>query len=276
MTETFDRRALLALATAAGAGAAVPATGQTMSAEGANHMRDMMVIPRDAPKIAILVHPGMIALDLINPMTVFSILRFRIGLVWKNKAPVATDVGIPITPTQAFEECPRDLDALFVPGGLMGSIACMNDPAVIAFLADRGARATWVTSICTGALTLGGAGLLNGYGATGHWGVTDLLPLLGARHVDERVVIDRNRMTGAGATAGIDFALTLAAELRGEEEARRAQLILEYSPAPPYRNGTPAEAGPERAQAALSRRTWMDTQARAGAEQAAARLRITT
>lgn len=276
MNDTFvDRRSLLALAAMASAGAALPASAQEET--GAQHNARMMAPPpADAPKIGMLIYPKMIALDLINPMTVFNILRCRIGLVWKDLTPVPTDVGLPIMPTQTFVQCPRDLDVLFVPGGIMGSIACMNDPAVNAFLADRGSRAKWVTSICTGGLMLGTAGLLKGYDATAHWGVVKLLPLLGARHVDQRVVIDRNRVTGGGATAGIDFALVLAAKLFGEEEARRAQLTLEYAPEPPFKNGTPAEAGPERTALARSRRVWMDKQARVAAEAAGRRLGISS
>lgn len=272
MTDTLDRRALLALAGLAGAG--LPAFAAAQTDPGAQHMRDMMAIPPDAPKVAMLVYPKMVAQDLIGPMTVLNILRCRIALVWKDRTPVPTDVGIPFAATQTFEECPRDLDVLFVPGGIMGTIDCMNDPAVMAFLADRGARARWVTSVCTGSLVLAAAGLLKGYDATSHWAVADLLPLMGARHVDSRVVIDRNRMTGGGVTAGIDFGLTLAARLRDEEAARGVQLTIEYAPQPPFQNGTPAEAGPARVAAARSRRTWMDAQAKLAAQAAGKRLGV--
>ncbi|WP_419806717.1 DJ-1/PfpI family protein [Terriglobus sp.] len=275
MIDSLDRRKmLLALGALAGSAIAAPAQVSTGTKAGDDHMRQMMAIPPDAPKIAMLMYPKMVALDLIDPMTVFTILRSRIGLVWKDKTPVSTDIGIPIGATQTFDECPRDLDVLFVPGGIMGSIDVMGDASVLAFLADRGARAKWVTSICTGGLVLGAAGLLNGYNATAHWAVTDLLPLLGARHVDQRVVTDRNRVTGAGATAGLDFALALAVRLRGEEEARRVQLVLEYAPAPPFTSGTPSEAGPARVAEARSKRTWMDAQARRAAEEAGRRLGI--
>lgn len=201
-------------------------------------------------------------------------MRFDVQLVWKDKTPVSTDVRIPFTATQTFDECPKDLDVLFVPGGILGTVDCMNDLDVCAFLADRGSRAKWVTSVCTGGLIIAAAGLLKGYDATAYWPVADLLPLMGARHVDKRVVRDRNRMTGGGVTAGIDFALTLAAEMRGEEAARRAQLIIEYSPEPPFANGTPREAGPERVAATLERRKGMDGRARVAAEAAGKRLGI--
>ena len=272
MTDVIDRRALLSLTAALAAGAALPAHAQETEAQ---HMKSMMAIPPDAPKIAMLVYPKMVALDLIGPMTVFNILRCRVDLVWKDTAPVSTDVGIPFAANRTFAETPRDLDVLFVPGGIMGTVDCMNDPEVCGFLADRGARAKWVTSVCTGGLVLAAAGLLKGYDATAHWAVADLLPLMGARHVDKRVVRDRNRMTGGGVTAGIDFALTLAAELRGEEAARRVQLMIEYAPEPPFRNGTPSEAGPARVAAMRTGRTWMDQQARLAAEAAGKRLSIT-
>ncbi|BCP51505.1 ThiJ family protein [Kaistia sp. 32K] len=271
MTDNLDRRTLLALGTLLAASAAAPANAAEPQA-GAAHMRSMMETPPDAPKVAMLVHPKMVALDLIGPMTVFKILRFDVQLVWKDKSPVSTDVGIPLVATHSFDECPGDLDILFVPGGTLGSVDCMNDPEVLAFLADRGARAKWVTSVCTGALVLAAAGLLKGYDATAHWAVADLLPLMGARHVDQRVVRDRNRMTGGGVTAGIDFALALAALMKGEEAARRVQLTIEYAPEPPFANGTPQEAGPERLAEARESRKWMDGQARLAAEAAAKRL----
>lgn len=273
MTDPLDRRALLSLTSLLGAGLALPARAQEETGE--QHMARMMAPPPpDAPRIGMLVHPKMVALDLVGPLTVFTILRCNVQLVWKDRSPVTTDVHLPITPTHTFEDSFEDLDVLFVPGGILGTIDCMNDPEVCAFLADRGARAKWVTSVCTGGLALAAAGLLKGYDATAHWAVADLLPLMGARHVDRRVVVDRNRVTGGGVTAGIDFGLVLAAKLKGEEAARRVQLIIEYAPEPPFRNGTPAEAGPERTAAIRAGRRWMDAQARSAAEAAGRRLRL--
>lgn len=272
MTDAIGRRTLLTTSALLAAGAALPAFAQQQTES--DHLRSMMEVPRDAPKVAILAYPKMVALDLIGPMTVFNIMRFDVQLVWKDKAPVSTDLGLPFTATQTFDECPDDVDILFVPGGLMGTIACMNDPEVCSFLADRGARARWVTSVCTGGLLLAASGLLKGYDATAHWAVADLLPLMGARHVDKRVVRDRNRMTGGGVTAGIEFALALAAEMNGEEAARRVQLIIEYAPEPPFANGTPQQAGAKRVAAMRKNRTWMDNQARLAAEAAGARLGI--
>jgi cyclohexyl-isocyanide hydratase len=180
--------------------------------------------------------------DLIGPLTVFNILRCEIHLVWKNREPVMSEVGLPVTPSTLFRDCPDNLDVLFAPGGLEGTIAMMEDPEVLQFFADRGRTARYVTSDCTGSLLLGAAGLLRGYKAASHWSVRDHLALLGATPVHERVVQDRNRITGGGVTAGIDFGLTLAALLRNQAEAESIQLIIEYAPAPPFNAGTPETA----------------------------------
>lgn len=230
--------------------------------------------PFAGPKlsVAMLVHPRMILLDLAGPQTIFNILGSDIHLVGKTRAPVPTDVGIDVAPTHSFSDCPRDLDILFVPGGLVGSIVAMTDEPTLQFLADRGATAKYVTSVCTGGLVLAAAGLLRGYRATAHWGVAGLLPMMGAIADFGRVVHDRNRLTGGGVTAGLDFGLTLAALLRGEEAAKRVQLIIEYAPQPPFRAGTPDEVGPQKLAEARSGRTRIDGEARKAAEAAAIRL----
>ena len=194
------------------------------------------------PKIAMLVHPKMVMQDLVGPLTVFNILGCEIHLVWKNLQPVSTEIGIPVSPSTTFADCPRDLDVLFAPGGLAGTIAVMDDPDVLSFFADRGRRARYVTADCTGSLLLGAAGLLRGYKATSHWSVRDQLSLMGATPVRDRVVVDRDRITGGGVTAGIDFGLTLAAILKGQIAAEAAQLIIEYAPAPPFNAGIPETA----------------------------------
>ncbi len=274
MDETINRRTFMTLAAAGGAAAAIPASLPNVAhaASESEHPKHMMELPADAPTVAILVHPKMVAIDLVGAMTVLKILRCRIFLVWKDKTPVPTELGIPVPPTHTFAECPRDLDVLLVPGGTMGTVAYMNDPEVIDFLADRGSRAKWVTAFCTGAITLAGSGLLNGYKATTFWPLTRFLSLMGATYVNDRVVVDRNRITAGGPTAGIDFALVIATKLKGEEAARRVALILEYSPKPPFHNGTPEEAGPERTKAALDGRVWMDGQVEKQAKIAQKRL----
>jgi cyclohexyl-isocyanide hydratase len=194
------------------------------------------------PKIAMLVHPRMVMQDVVGPLTVFNLVHAEIHLVWKTQEPVMTEVGLPIMPSTTFAGCPASLDVLFVPGGLDGSLMMMDDQEVLHFLADRGKTARYVTSVCTGALVLGAAGLLRGYKATGHWYVRDLLSLLGATPVNARVVQDRNRITGGGVTAGLDFGLTLAALLRSRDDAEWIQLVIEYAPAPPFNAGLPETA----------------------------------
>lgn len=263
--------ALLAAATDRAA-----AQGALVANPDAEHMGRMPRRPDAGPpvKVAMLVYPGMILLDMAGPQTVLTVLGADIHLVGETLAPVRTDVGIPVTPTTTFADCPRDLDVLFVPGGLMGTIACMDNPAVLDFLRDRAETARFVTGVCTGVLVLAAAGLLRGYKATAHWGVADLLPLMGAVHEPARVVRDRNRLTGAGTTAGLDFGLTLAALLRGQRRAEDVQLILEYAPEPPLHAGTPNQVSPERLAEARSRRVWMDGKAREAAEAAGKRLGV--
>jgi cyclohexyl-isocyanide hydratase len=193
-------------------------------------------------KIAMLIYPQMTALDFIGPNAVFSGLgNVEIYLAWKDKKAVISDTGIAMSPTATFDEVPEDLDVLFVPGGNM--FALLADPEVLHFLKSRGDRARYVTSVCTGSLLLGGAGLLTGYHATSHWHVREHLRPFGAIPTAGRVVRDRNRITGGGVTAGLDFGLTVAAELRGEEIARFIQLSLEYDPEPPFDSGSPEKAG---------------------------------
>jgi cyclohexyl-isocyanide hydratase len=193
-----------------------------------------------------LIYPRMTALDLIGPQTFLSaLMNVQVHLLWKESALIVTDSGIPIHSTATFSECPKTLDVLFVPGGAAGTVAVMEDQDVLAFVADRGARAKYVTSVCTGSLVLGSAGLLKGYKATSHWSVRDVLPLLGAEPVSQRVVVDRNRITGAGVTSGIDFGLVLAAQLRGKSYAQMLQLAFEYDPQPPFQAGTPEKAPPD-------------------------------
>lgn len=197
-------------------------------------------------RIAMLLYPGMTALDVVGPQALLAGLAGgNLMLVAKTAGPVESDTGLAIVATHDFATCPKDVAVLFVPGG-EGTPAQMRDADTLAFLRDQASRAAWITSVCTGSLILGAAGLLDGYRATSHWCVRDaVLPLLGAKPGDARVVFDRNRVTAAGISAGLDFALALAARLKGEDYAKTAQLVAEYAPQPPFRAGTPAEAGPE-------------------------------
>jgi cyclohexyl-isocyanide hydratase len=164
-----------------------------------------------------------------------------VALVAASRDPVTSETGLAILPTATFAEVPA-VDLLFVPGG-WGQVAAGDDPATVAWLAQVGATARWVTSACTGALLLGMAGLLDGYRATTHWAFHDLLPLVGAIPVAERVVVDRNRITGGGVTAGIDAALMIAAAVAGEAAAAQIALQLEYDPSPQH-PGHPRTADP--------------------------------
>ena len=164
-----------------------------------------------------------------------------VDLVWKSRDPVQTDSGFALLPTATFDEIEK-ADILCVPGGF-GCVDVMQDDEVLGWVRSIGENAQWVTSVCTGSLILGAAGLLRGYRATSHWAWRDYLKLFGAEPVAERVVFDRNRVTGGGVTAGIDFALALMAAIEGEDYARAVQLGLEYDPHPPFDSGTPDKAG---------------------------------
>lgn len=192
-------------------------------------------------QLGMLLYPGLTQLDLTGPFEVLSRLPdTAVHLVWKQPGVVTSDTGLGLVATRGLDDCPP-LDLVFVPGG-GGQIALMEDEAVLGFVAAQGARARWVTSVCTGALVLGAAGLLRGYAAATHWAFQPLLAVFGARPVDERVVVDRNRITAGGITAGIDFGLRVAAEIAGPDVARAIELSLEYDPAPPFGCGHPRRA----------------------------------
>ena len=192
--------------------------------------------------VAFLLFPNVTQLDLTGPAQVLSRLgNAKIDLVWKTLDPVMTDAGFAILPTATFADISQ-ADILCVPGGI-GVTAVMMDEAAMTWVRLLGGSAQWVTSVCTGSLILGAAGLLKGYKATTHWAWHEHLALFGASPVKARTVFDRNRVTGGGVTAGIDFALSLMAAIRGEEHARIVQLSLEYDPAPPFDSGSPDKAG---------------------------------
>lgn len=194
--------------------------------------------------IGFLLFPNLTQLDLTGPAQVLSrIPDAKVHLVWKSIEPVLTDVGFTINPTTTFANCPQ-LDVLCVPGG-SGINEQMVDQETLNFLRHQSQHAKYITSVCNGSLILGAAGLLVGYKSACHWMWSSYLERFGAQAVDARVVRDRNHFSGGGVTAGIDFALTLAAEIAGEEIAKRIQLALEYDPQPPFNCGTPKKAGPE-------------------------------
>src|SRR5499433_1119689 len=202
--------------------------------------------------IGILVFPDVHQLDLTGPYDVFaSIPDARVHLIWKDRSPVCSATGLVLTPTTTFAECPA-LDVLCVPGG-KGINALLQDAEVLGFLRAQAARARYVSSVCTGALVLGAAGLLNGRRATTHWNSHDFLAKFGAIPTHGRVVRDGNLFTAGGVTAGIDFGLTMVAELLGEEQAQLIQLGHEYAPEPPFRAGSPDTAPPAVVAAARER-----------------------
>lgn len=195
--------------------------------------------------IGILFYPNVTQLDATGPAQVLArVPGATIHMIWKTRDPVPTDAGFSVVPSTTFADCPQ-LDVICVPGG-GGQVALMTDEETLDFLRKQAAGARYVTSVCTGSLVLGAAGLLKGYRSACHWAWRDMLPAFGAIPVAERVVRDRNRISGGGVTAGIDFGLTVAAELAGEEVARSIQLVLEYDPQPPFDSGSPEKAGPER------------------------------
>jgi cyclohexyl-isocyanide hydratase len=193
-------------------------------------------------RVVFLVYPNVTQLDLTGPAQVLSRLGdAKVDLVWKTREPVPTDSGFALLSTATLAEV-AGADILCVPGGF-GCVDVMEDAEVLDWVRAVAEHARWVTSVCTGSLILGAAGLLTGYRATSHWAWRDYLSLFGAEPVAERVVFDRNRVTGGGVTAGIDFAFALMAEIRGEVFARGVQLGLEYDPHPPFESGSPEKAG---------------------------------
>ena len=254
----IDRRtaALMALlsplaAGAAGARTAAKALKPAPMAPPMNHtMGDMGrgdgVHWMGNEQIAMLMYPGMTVMDLIGPQSMFgAMMGAKVMLVAKTLEPVTSDAGVTITPHVTFETCPRDVTVIFAPGGTNGTIAAAKDPVTLAFVRDRGSRAKYVTSVCSGSLILGAAGLLKGYQATSHWSCRDALAGFGAIPTDARVVRDRNRITGAGVTSGLDFGLAMVAEMRDQTYAECTQLMSEYDPHPPFDAGSVKTAPPE-------------------------------
>lgn len=191
--------------------------------------------------IGILVFPGVQQLDLTGPYEVFaSLADTKVHLIWKDRAPITSATDLVLGPTMTFGECPK-LDVICVPGG-GGVNALLEDAETLTFLRAQAKQARYVTSVCTGSLVLGAAGLLKGRKATTHWFAHDFLEKFGAIPVQGRVVRDGNLITAGGVTAGIDFGLAVVAELVGRAEAEAVQLGLEYAPAPPFTAGTPEEA----------------------------------
>ncbi len=223
----------------------------------------------DRITVGLLLFPEMTQLDMTGPYEVFASMPWTtVEVVWKTLEPVTTGGGLRMLPTTTIAACPK-LDVICVPGG-PGQVALMQDAEVLDFLRRQAETCRFVTSVCTGSLVLGAAGLLRGYRATCHWLSLDQLALLGATPVAERIVMDRNRITGGGVTSGIDFALFVAAQLFGEEMAKEIQLRIAYDPAPPFNAGSPRTADPALV-AALSARLKDRQEARRAVTKEAAR-----
>jgi cyclohexyl-isocyanide hydratase len=222
--------------------------------------------------IGLLLFPKLTQLDLTGPYEVFSRAPgAEVHLIWKTPDPVVSDRGLAILPTATFPTCPP-LDLICVPGG-PGQVDLMEDAETLGFLRRIAREAQLITSVCTGSLVLGAAGLLHGYRATSHWSSVDQLALLGAQPVQERVVRDRNRITGAGVTSGIDFALNVVTDIYGRDIAEAIQFQMEYDPAPPFSTGSIAQASAEFVAAARARISDFTSKRLAATERAAARLR---
>ncbi len=195
-------------------------------------------------QIGVVIFPRVTQLDLTGPVQVFSsVPGAKVHLIWKRIEPVASDSVLTLTPTVTFADCPQ-LDVICVPGGL-GTDDMVNDDEMLAFLRQQALGTKYITSVCTGSLVLGAAGLIKGYRAATHWTAMDFLREFGAIPTNTRVCVDRNRVTGGGVTAGIDFALTLVSLLVDRRTAEAIQLRIEYNPAPPFNAGSPETAPAE-------------------------------
>ncbi len=192
--------------------------------------------------VGFVLFPDVTQLDFTGPLQVLSGLPdSEIHIVAKSPAVVPSDCGLGLVPTHTFANCPR-LDLICIPGGSQGVAGAIIDREIIEFVRRQAPGAKYVTSVCTGAFVLGVCGLLRGRRATTHWAYADLLPLVGATHEKARIVKDGNVITAGGVTAGIDFGLSVVAEIAGEATARQIQLGMEYDPAPPFDSGHPDRA----------------------------------
>lgn len=267
----IDRRALLggmtgaallapylaiqnAMAAQAGAPAAGSPSLEEQKAMADKHMEDMSRVLGPGlwgqEQIGMLVYPKFTALDLVGPHYFFACLfgaKVHLVTTEKDLSPVASDLGLAIAPTITMADTPRDLDVLFVPGGTDGTLDVMRRTDTMDWVKDRGSRAKHITSVCTGSMVLAKAGLLKGRKATSHWVTRPVLADYGATPVDARVVHDGNVLTGAGVSAGLDFAIALVEMLRGKPYAQGLMLQAEYAPEPPLPGGTmattPADVG---------------------------------
>ncbi len=202
-----------------------------------------MITPETHLQIGSLLFDRLDQIDLTGPFEVFSrIPNSTYRVFGKNTAPLRDLRGLRMMADATLAEAPQ-LDLVHIPGGF-GQEALMDDEEVLGWIRDQAAGARCVFSVCTGALICGAAGLLQGRRATTHWASMDLFPYFGATPVNARVVADGNMVFAAGVTSGIDGALRVAADLRGDEVAQGIQLAIAYAPEPPFNSGTPETAPP--------------------------------
>jgi cyclohexyl-isocyanide hydratase len=203
--------------------------------------------------VGFVIFPDLTQLDFTGPLQVLARLpQSTTHIIAKSEAPVPSDCGLSLVPTCTFANCPP-LGLICIPGGVSGVIGAIGDRETVEFVRRQAGTAKYVTSVCTGAFVLGIAGLLKGRRVTTHWAYTDLLSLVGATYEKARVVRDGNVITAGGVTSGIDFGLTVVAEIAGETTARAIQLGIEYDPVPPFDSGHPDRA-PAAVKLALSDR----------------------
>jgi cyclohexyl-isocyanide hydratase len=222
-----------------------PAASAPREAAAPSSSHDMSAMPAHwmgKERIAFLIYPGFTALDMVGPQYMLAnLMGAKVDTVARTREPVRSDTGLVFTPSARFEDA-TDIDILCVPGGSAGTLAAMRDEETLAYLRAAARKASHVTSVCTGSMLLGSAGLLEGYRATSHWVTKPLLPIFGAIPADGRVVQDRDRITAEGVTAGLDFSLALVGQLRDRTYAEGVQLLAQYAPEPPYSAGEPETA----------------------------------
>lgn len=252
----MTRRTLMVAAAAAATASVSPAAAQRALPRDPRVLAAQLGVNLTGDEqIAMLLYPGFTALDFVGPHHFFAgLFGGTVHLVTNQPdlRPVTSDTGLSVQPTVTMAGCPEELTVLFTPGGTSGTIAAARDLPTIEFVRSRAARATYVTSVCTGSLILGAAGLLRGRRATSHWSVVHLLDQFGAVPERSRIVRDGNLITGAGVSAGLDFGSALVAEIRGRPMAEAAVLMAEYDPEPPISGGSLQTARPEIAELLLS------------------------
>lgn len=246
LLQGFTGAALLAPYLALETAMAAQANSATAAPPAQDHRMDAMARVlgpglMGQEQVAMLLYPNFTALDLVGPHYFFGCMfgaKVHLVTTEKDLSPVRSDLGLAISPTMTMADTPKDLDVLFIPGGTQGTLSVMGRKDTMDWVQDRASRAKHVTSVCTGSMVLAKAGLLRGRRATSHWVTREALADFGAIPVNERVVKDGNILTGAGVSAGLDFALALVEMLRGRAYAQALMLQAEYHPEPPFPGGT--------------------------------------